>query len=1074
MIFYHKIRGFDSSEGFLRKVTYLCGLMKVPEDWLILVMHSESDLKTTAVNSASGATGLIQFMPETARDLGTTVEALYRMTHDQQMDYVIKYFSWPHLRKYWGKMKSVSDLYLLVFYPYAIGKPNNYVFGSEVNNRRVQVVYKQNSAMYVSRDGVLTRADFLEWFYQRYKRFEKDGIYFERAKAEDYKEVYVGGRRAAQKKFKPIEYEELTITSEDLTDVQKVIDEYQINMSAQELLDYKDNNKAIFAAYRKDDKAPVGNGGKGYKKAVVELVRPTVKIKIPLGKYTKNHLFKKTQFQEHKNVEAYIDQYVKDILTNPNYVQLGDDTVDAMSKIFKQQDNISVYVWCKSLGEHGRLIDATLFVESVRIFQGKNGGNFSVTFAPVTCDYNIFDGWHIPASAFEEYIDEYGHRVMLSRNSLHDIVSNRNAQGMERTRQFFHTVIQSNDIVFIRFKNLKMEASFLDKYRDVGDIYMDVNELPGKVYDMIGLVDKNSENFSASDSSRGTSISGRDLTKTIIDDGSYFFPISFTQDQTKSYFQNVSDDNGGVRRIQGTGAAEYNDIFDAYGNNAIGDILQFILTQEANIQVCPDDVFDAYPEHEKTTIVYNKRNPNGTSSSESQIQKAPGIWQICKIAIDPKIGHRLISNHTIGSEQGSLLNHIRYVCQEPFVEFFTDTYGDKFYFIARIPPFDYEGFKSGAQRAMENPAFHIPDHDIIDDQLEFNDHNIPTWFRLTPQSNYFGDNNTMALTYLQAVFLPEYVEIWGSRAMDITTHYITFDSNNKGEEDHKSTMDYMVKQSQADLEYLVETNAYLPFTRQGKLTIRNNRAIKRGHFIYLPQTDEVGYVEDVAHSWSINLSQKTCHTILTLTRLMKRKYFDHYFKIVNLEKNKGIKINNVNESFNKDYEAPLTITFEKNGVYFLHDQKLDSELELIKSDYNFDDLEDFRTYCYEANRTSEANVQYLVRLFSDKMNITGEVIASVTELDDPNHPNLQDILKSRAILVKNKIVEGVRSKTGRDIASKLKTSVGMTDLNDYSTGYESRVKITAQEPNRATNTDTTHFKVNREVFDFFVKRKQFS
>lgn len=48
--------------------------------------------RANTVNRASGATGLIQFMPSTAKQLGTTTDKLAAMTEVDQLDYVAKYF----------------------------------------------------------------------------------------------------------------------------------------------------------------------------------------------------------------------------------------------------------------------------------------------------------------------------------------------------------------------------------------------------------------------------------------------------------------------------------------------------------------------------------------------------------------------------------------------------------------------------------------------------------------------------------------------------------------------------------------------------------------------------------------------------------------------------------------------------------------------------------------------------------------------------------------------------------------------------------------------------------------------
>lgn len=55
------------------------------------IMALESGGRPDARNP-SGATGLIQFMPSTARGLGTTTEALGRMSAAEQLPYVMRYF----------------------------------------------------------------------------------------------------------------------------------------------------------------------------------------------------------------------------------------------------------------------------------------------------------------------------------------------------------------------------------------------------------------------------------------------------------------------------------------------------------------------------------------------------------------------------------------------------------------------------------------------------------------------------------------------------------------------------------------------------------------------------------------------------------------------------------------------------------------------------------------------------------------------------------------------------------------------------------------------------------------------
>lgn len=88
--------------------------------WLANVINFESDGgNPKARNVYSSATGLIQFIPSTAADLGTSVDALRSMSGRQQMAYVERYFA-----PYKGRLSSQEDVYMAVFYPRAIGNPD--------------------------------------------------------------------------------------------------------------------------------------------------------------------------------------------------------------------------------------------------------------------------------------------------------------------------------------------------------------------------------------------------------------------------------------------------------------------------------------------------------------------------------------------------------------------------------------------------------------------------------------------------------------------------------------------------------------------------------------------------------------------------------------------------------------------------------------------------------------------------------------------------------------------------------------------------------------------------------------
>lgn len=95
----------------------------------------------------SGATGLIQFMPQTALALGTTTDALAAMTEVEQLVYVEKYF-----RPRKNRLRTLSDVYMAILWPAAIGKPEDFVLFDKADPRYPKR-YVQNAGLDQDPDG---------------------------------------------------------------------------------------------------------------------------------------------------------------------------------------------------------------------------------------------------------------------------------------------------------------------------------------------------------------------------------------------------------------------------------------------------------------------------------------------------------------------------------------------------------------------------------------------------------------------------------------------------------------------------------------------------------------------------------------------------------------------------------------------------------------------------------------------------------------------------------------------------------------------------------------------------------
>ena len=150
------------SKEFSDKVISESKKLPIEPSWIMLVMQLESGLNPQAVNPISNATGLIQFIPSTAVELGTTVGQLLNMSGVEQLDYVFKYLKNVQQRQ--GRYSTYFDVYLSIFYPYSISQDDDYVMGSERGLAYAQTVARQNPTFDVSKDGTITKGEFRKWF----------------------------------------------------------------------------------------------------------------------------------------------------------------------------------------------------------------------------------------------------------------------------------------------------------------------------------------------------------------------------------------------------------------------------------------------------------------------------------------------------------------------------------------------------------------------------------------------------------------------------------------------------------------------------------------------------------------------------------------------------------------------------------------------------------------------------------------------------------------------------------------------------------------------------------------------
>lgn len=118
------------------------------------LVHAESGGKADAVNKGSGASGLIQFLPKIAKDLGTTVEEIRKMSREQQIPLVMKYMKSKGLKD----TDTQGDYYVAIAAPAALRKDDSF----EVYKKGTDD-YDLNTTWDLDGNGVITRGEISRW-----------------------------------------------------------------------------------------------------------------------------------------------------------------------------------------------------------------------------------------------------------------------------------------------------------------------------------------------------------------------------------------------------------------------------------------------------------------------------------------------------------------------------------------------------------------------------------------------------------------------------------------------------------------------------------------------------------------------------------------------------------------------------------------------------------------------------------------------------------------------------------------------------------------------------------------------
>ena len=569
-----------------------------------------------------------------------------------------------------------------------------------------------------------------------------------------------------------------------------------------------------------------------------------------------------------RNFNVFVGEALEKLNKDIDYIP-SHFTGNELLGVTKQvSPSMSVWIWCRSLSDpsqtemQGSIINLTPFITNIDTYSMEGGGSFNFNLPPIIASWEN-GKWDLKPESVKIYSSK-------NLNYVAEATMNYLKQGkLTRSSFYFHNIIAENDIVFIRFERLKTEQK--RKLENPLTIEVDKSNLPGNIYDMIGLVDNAMLSTNGENNQVNITVSGRDLMKLFVEDGCYFYPLAFTDG---GLFSNSIDLNG-ITRIDGKIAGLISGI-----QKSIGFALQFIFNALSSIQVCPDSLFDSYGDARTTKFPLQfKEDEEATKDDPTK-----GIWQIVKLLVDESIRDRYVVDSSIGNENGSIMNHISKVCQTPFVEFFGDTYGDQFYFIARKQPFTRDLMKGLINLINEDTGtFIINEEDVMTDRLDFENNAGYTWYRIIPNGLLAGAGSEVVWAYIPAVYFSEFADIWGQRPFEVVTNYVFYDSQKGNKQTYNTS--FLVRQGLFDLKYVVDSNSYLPFTRKGTIVLTGDRRFKRGTIVYRPATDEYCYVEGVNNTYMDSDEGVIRTTTLTVERCMVKgvndSTWEKYFQIVN-------------------------------------------------------------------------------------------------------------------------------------------------------------------------------------------------
>ena len=150
---------------FLSALSSFSSQTGIPMANILTIFAMESGMVSSVVNSL-GYTGLFQLSKKAIERYGMSIDQYRNLPGSKQLEYFKKYLD--EVRFFRHDTKSLSDLYLSIFYPFALSKDNNYVLGSGVKGHTPELIAKWNP-VFVNSSGVITKGDVIDYINKKMK-----------------------------------------------------------------------------------------------------------------------------------------------------------------------------------------------------------------------------------------------------------------------------------------------------------------------------------------------------------------------------------------------------------------------------------------------------------------------------------------------------------------------------------------------------------------------------------------------------------------------------------------------------------------------------------------------------------------------------------------------------------------------------------------------------------------------------------------------------------------------------------------------------------------------------------------